>query len=930
MYVKDPERQPATCSGVQYDASAFMSGALNTVEAKPKKTIFRFYEGNAAQKELLGGKGANLAEMTRIGLPVPPGFTITTEVCMDYLDSGCHLPDGLMSGVFLALQDIEAKTNKCFGDPKNPLLLSVRSGAQFSMPGMMETILNLGLNDHTLEGLITQTANARFAYDSYRRFISMFANVVFHVEARHFENLLDIAKKQTGLQSDTQLTAEQLQEIVDASQALFQSETGRLFPQDPTEQLQLAIQAVFESWRIPRAVTYRNYHKISHRLGTAVNIQAMVFGNMGNDSASGVAFTRNPATGEKALYGEYLVNCQGEDVVAGIRTPKALDEMKAEFPDGYQQLLGIAKRLESHFKEVQDIEFTIENNRLYMLQTRTGKRTVQAAVKIAADMVSEGLISKEDALLQVDANQVHQMLMPGFQAAAKAKAQEENRLLTRGINASPGAAVGIIVFNPDEVEDLVNTGENVILVRPETSPDDIHGILYAQGVLTSKGGNTSHAAVVTRGMGKPCIVGCSSCEIDMRRNQLKINGQVLQKGDVIAIDGTSGEVFRGSLETEAPKTDTELSTLLAWADSIRKLNIRANADTPQDATSAISWGAQGIGLCRTEHMFMDPDRLPLVQAMILAETTEERQKALWQLLPMQLEDFRRIFQVMAGLPVTIRLLDPPLHEFLPSHDNLLEEVVHHWCNNTTGPELERKEALLKKVAALREANPMMGFRGCRIGLIYPEIYDMQVEAIFKAAITLKKQGADVQPEIMIPLVSHVSEVSILRQRLEALAEDLLEAAGVSLPYQFGTMIELPRAALTADEIAAEVDFFSFGTNDLTQMTFGFSRDDAEKKFLKDYLDRGILSENPFETLDQAGVGQLIKTACRLGRESNPGLKLGLCGEHGGDARSIAFCHQAGLDYVSCSPYRVPTARLAAAQAVLLQNKTLPSPSTPRI
>ena len=882
------------------------------------KRVYLFNEGDASMRDTLGGKGANLAEMTRAGLPVPPGFTITTQTCNAYLANNNALPSGLMDDVRAALAAVEADQGKRFGDVQNPLLMSVRSGAKFSMPGMMETILNLGLNDDTLQGLIAQSQNPRFAYDSYRRFIGMFSSVVLHLNKDEFEHLLQQKKNERRVTLDTDLTAEDLEAVVSSFKAHVQSKLGRPFPQDPMEQLQLAIEAVFKSWNIPRAIAYRNYNKIDHTLGTAVNVQAMVFGNMGNDSATGVAFTRNPSTGEAALYGEYLVNAQGEDVVAGIRTPKKLAEMKEELSALYTQFADIAKQLETHYKDVQDMEFTIERGRLYMLQTRNGKRTAQAAVKIAVDLAEEGLISQEEALLRVEANQLPQLLLRSFDPASKKAAQSQGRLLGTGLNASPGAATGIIVFDPTEAEARAHKGEKVILVRIETCPDDIHGMIPAQGVLTTRGGNTSHAAVVARGMGKPCIAGCESAFIDLKAETITFNGQTLNKGDLLSIDGSTGEVFRGPIDTVEPKMSVEFEKLLDWADRTRRLGVRANADTPEDALKALELGAKGIGLCRTEHMFMDQDRLPVVQQMILSDTAEARREALKKLLPMQHQDFKAIFRVMAGCPVTIRLLDPPLHEFLPNHDELLEEVTKLRVLGRTGPELAQQEALLNKVQDLREANPMMGLRGCRLGLLFPEINEMQVRAIFEAATDLQKEGIDVVPEVMIPLVGHVNELKTAREQLEQVAEEVMNRKGVRVTYAFGTMIEIPRAALTADQVAEYAEFFSFGTNDLTQMTFGYSRDDAEGKFLTRYLEQGILKHNPFETLDQEGVGQLVKVARDKGRQVRPDIKLGICGEHGGEAASVQFCHEAGLTYVSCSPFRVPVARLAAAQAAVMQ------------
>jgi pyruvate,orthophosphate dikinase len=885
------------------------------------KRVYLFNEGDSSMRELLGGKGANLAEMTRAGLPVPPGFTITTATCNEYLKNNCQFPEGLWEEIQASLKAVEADQGKNFGDAKNPLLVSVRSGAKFSMPGMMETILNLGLNDDTINGLIAQSGNERFAYDSYRRFIGMFSSVVLDLEKDAFEEILQHKKNELGVKLDTELDTDALKAVVASFKQHVQAKLGKPFPQDPLEQLRYAIESVFKSWNIPRAIAYRNYNKIDHTLGTAVNVQTMVFGNMGNDSATGVAFTRNPSTGEKELYGEYLINAQGEDVVAGIRTPKKLAEMKIELPALYDEFAAIAQRLETHYRDVQDMEFTIEKGRLYMLQTRNGKRTIQAAVKIAVDLANEGVISQEEALTQVDANQLPQLLLPSFDPADKAEAKKQNRLLATGLNASPGAATGIAVFNPDEAEALSLKGEKVILVRIETCPDDIHGMIPAQGVLTTRGGNTSHAAVVARGMGKPCVAGCESASIDLKAETFTANGRTLKKGDILSIDGSTGEVFEGAIRTEDPKMSPEFTVLLDWADKTRKLGVRANADTPEDAEKAHELGARGIGLCRTEHMFMAQDRLPVVQQMILADTPEARKTALEKLLPMQHQDFKGIFKAMAGCPVTIRLLDPPLHEFLPNREELLEEVTRMRALKQTGKELEAKEALLNKVSELHESNPMMGFRGCRLGLIYPEITQMQVRAIFEAATDLQKDGIEVLPEIMVPLIGHVNELKTAREQLVSVAEEVMSRKNVRVNYLFGTMIEIPRAALTADEIAEYAEFFSFGTNDLTQMTFGYSRDDAEGKFLNKYLEQGILKDNPFETLDTQGVGQLVEIARDKGRQARPDIKLGICGEHGGEAKSVQFCHRAGLFYVSCSPFRVPVARLAAAQAVVMEQST---------
>lgn len=881
------------------------------------KRVYLFNEGNASMKDLLGGKGANLAEMTRAGLPVPQGLTISTETCMDYIDKNNKMPEGLMEEVRTALDSVEKETGKTFGDPKNPLLLSVRSGARLSMPGMMETILNLGLNDKTIVGVIEQTQNERFAYDSYRRFLQMFGGVVLDINKNDFEDKLDAIKEKANAKLDTELDTKDLKEVVELFKNVIKDKTGMDFPQSPMEQLRMAIEAVFRSWNIPRAIAYRNHYKINHRYGTAVNVQSMVFGNMGNDSATGVSFTRNPSTGENNFYGEYLTNAQGEDVVAGIRTPKPISELSIEMPDLYNQYVEIARKLERHYLDVQDMEFTIERGKLYVLQTRSGKRTAKAALKIAIDMQKEGIITKRRALELVDPAQLYQLLLPSFDPHSKDDAKKEGKIIATGLNASPGAATGTIIFDPDEAEALSKEGQKIILTRIETCPDDIHGMIPAQGVLTARGGMTSHAAVVARGMGKPCVAGCECIKVDLVNETLTApDGKVYKKGEIISIDGSTGEVFAGKIHTIPPTLGDDFTQLLAWADEVKRLNVRANADTPDDAAKALELGAEGIGLCRTEHMFMAQDRLPVVQEMIVAGTTEARQKALAKLLPMQYSDFKEMFKIMRDKPMTIRLLDPPLHEFLPNHDELLAEVVELRIKGNNPELLKEKEMLLHKVAELRETNPMMGLRGCRLGLTYPEINEMQVRAIFEAACDLKQGGLNVKPEVMIPLIGHVNELKTARTQLEAVAKAVMEEKGVEVEYQFGTMIEIPRAALTAEEIAEYAEFFSFGTNDLTQMTFGFSRDDAEAKFLNNYIDKKIFEDNPFETLDQEGVGELMKIAIKNGRATKPKIKLGICGEHGGEPRSVKFCHKIGLNYVSCSPFRVPIARLAAAQAVL--------------
>lgn len=875
-----------------------------------QKKVWLFKEGDASMRNLLGGKGANLAEMTNAGLPVPPGLTITTETCMDYIDNGNQMPEGLMKDVQKALVSVEEQTGKKFGDASNPLLLSVRSGARLSMPGMMETVLNLGLNDDTLKGLIALTDNERFGLDSYRRFLTMFGSVVLEIDRDKFEKGLDVIKDQEGVLNDNEVSIKGLKELICMYKHLIKMETGADFPQDPMEQLQAAIEAVFSSWNIPRAIAYRNHYGIDHRFGTAVNVQTMVFGNMGDDSATGVSFTRNPSTGENVFYGEYLTNAQGEDVVAGIRTPKQISELADEMPEIYNQYVEIAQRLEKHYKDVQDMEFTIEKGKLYILQTRNGKRTAQAALKIAVDMESEGIIDRNKALQLVDPAQLYTLLLPSFDPEAK----KEAKLLSTGLNASPGAAVGKIVFDATEAAERSENGEKIILVRIETCPDDIHGMIASQGVLTARGGNTSHAAVVARGMGKPCVAGCETLKVDLDNERLTTpDGKVYKKNAIISIDGSTGEVFEGTIATHPAKVGGDFEKFLGWADEVKKLAVRANADTPDDVARAVELGAKGVGLCRTEHMFMEPERLPVVQEMIIAGTEEARREALAKLLPMQYQDFYDMFKALNGMPMTIRLLDPPLHEFLPNKEELIAKVVEQ---RAKGQKFEKDAEMLEIVEELSEANPMMGLRGCRLGLTYPEINEMQVRAIFEAACDLKKDGLEVKPEIMIPLIGHVNELKEARKVLEDVAQAVMQEKGTQIDYQFGTMIEIPRAALTADEVAEYAEFFSFGTNDLTQMTFGFSRDDAEAKFLSHYVEKQILPENPFVTLDQDGVGQLMKIALEKGLSVRPNLKRGICGEHGGDPESVKFCHKIGLHYVSCSPFRVPVARLAAAQAVV--------------
>ena len=878
------------------------------------KRVWLFKEGNADMRNLLGGKGANLAEMTNAGLPVPPGLTITTETCMEYINNGNKMPCGLMDEVKTYLKEVEKQANKKFGDKENPLLVSVRSGARLSMPGMMETILNLGLNDETLQGMVNLTNNERFCYDSYRRFLTMFGSVAWDIERNLFEAELDKVKEKEGVKTDAEVSAEGLKSLIPIYKEIIKKETGKEFPQDPYVQLQEAIEAVFRSWNIPRAVAYRNLNKIDHNFGTAVNVQTMVFGNMGNDCATGVSFTRNPATGENEFYGEYLTNAQGEDVVAGIRTPKPIKELANEMPELYKQYVDIAKNLENHYKDVQDMEFTIEKGKLYILQTRNGKRTAAAAVRIAVEMAKEGIISKERAVELVDPYQLYQLLLPSFDPKAKKEAHK----IAQGLNASPGAAIGKIVFDTDEAATRGEAGEKVILVRIETCPDDIHGMIASQGVLTLRGGMTSHAAVVAKGMGKPCVSGCEDLKIDLANKTLTAaDGTIYHENDVISIDGGTGEVMAGAVQTQSATMDENFETLFKWVDEFKKLTVRANADTPLDVQNALKLGAEGVGLCRTEHMFMDPSRLPWVQKMIIAGTKEARKEALAKLLPMQYQDFKDMFKALNGYPMTIRLLDPPLHEFLPDKETLIAEVA---TLKAKGEDYTEKEKLLHTVEELSESNPMMGLRGCRLGLMFPEINEMQVRAIFEAACDLKKEGLTVKPEIMIPLISHVNELKTDRTLLEKVAKEVMQEKGVEIEYMFGTMIEIPRAALTADEIAEYAEFFSFGTNDLTQMTFGYSRDDAEGKFLSKYVEDKILPANPFETLDTKGVGQLMQLALEKALPVRPNLKRGICGEHGGDPNSVKFCHKIGLNYVSCSPFRVPQARLAAAQAAIADKK----------
>ncbi|PWH13644.1 MAG: pyruvate, phosphate dikinase [Ardenticatenia bacterium] len=868
-------------------------------------------------KALLGGKGANLAEMWRIGVPVPPGFTVTTEACNAYLAAGEKFPEGMWEQELAAMKALEEKTGKKFGDPNNPLLVSCRSGAKFSMPGMMDTVLNIGMNDETAAGMVKLTGDERFVYDAYRRLIQMFGSVVLGIPDEPFEEALDELKRKRGVKSDTDLTAQDWKELTETFKQIVKREIGRDFPQDPYEQLRLATEAVFKSWNGKRAVDYRNATGIPHNLGTAVNIVTMVFGNMGWDSGTGVAFTRNPSTGEKQLYGDYLLNAQGEDVVAGIRNTKPISELEKEMPETYRQFLDICAKLERHYKDMQDVEFTIERGKLWMLQTRDGKRTAKAAVKIAVDMANEGLITKEQAVMRVKPSDVDTLMHPQFDPEAKKQAVRDGKLLAKGVNASPGAAVGMVAFDADLAEQWGKAGKPVIMVRPFTKPDDVHGMIAARGILTSEGGATSHAAVVARQFGKPCVVGASDLVIDLERRQMSVNGVVVKEGEFISIDGATGEAFLGEIPTVTPRFEeqTELLTLLSWADEFRKLQVWANADYPKDALRARAYGAQGIGLCRTEHMFFEPERLPIVQRMILAKTEEERQKALDELLPFQRSDFEGIFKAMDGLPVIIRLIDPPLHEFMPNERQILEEVIEMRVKGVTEG-LAEKEALLAAIESMHESNPMMGLRGIRLSIIMPGIVKMQVRAIFEAACNMAKQGVVVKPEVMIPLAGHVNELKVIQPQLEAIAQEVMKEKGITVEYKFGTMIEVPRAAITADEIATVAQFFSFGTNDLTQMTFGYSRDDAEARFLLQYVEMGILPKNPFQTIDRAGVGELMRMAVEKGRATRPDLEVGICGEHGGDPESIEFCHLINQNYVSCSPFRVPVARLAAAHAAI--------------
>lgn len=878
---------------------------MNQKLNKPEKSVYFFAageaEGNAQMKNTLGGKGANLAEMTALGLPVPPGFTISTEICAHFYAEGGKLPEWVKEDVLKALTRVENKIGKKFGDDQNPLLVSVRSGARASMPGMMDTILNLGLNDKTVEGLAKSSNNPRFAWDSYRRFIQMYSDVVMGMNSSLLEVTLEDLKAEKGIHLDTELTTEDLKKLVSKFKDMVKQMTGKVFPVDPLEQLWGAVNAVFKSWNTPRSITYRELHHIPAEWGTAVNVQSMVFGNLGDDSATGVAFTRDPSTGEKKFYGEFLVNAQGEDVVAGIRTPQTISILREIMPEAYKDLETIYNKLETYFKDMQDIEFTIEKNKLWMLQTRNGKRTAKAALQIACDMIDEKLISNEEALLRIDPGSLDQLLHPTLDPKA------QKTVLAKGLPASPGGVFGQIVFSPEEAVEYKEKGQKVILVRIETSPEDIAGMVAAVGILTSRGGMTSHAAVVARGMGKCCVAGCSEVDVDYHQEQMKVKGYVLKKGDIITLDGSTGEVFLGEVKTIEPKLDGNFDRLMKMADQIRRLKVRTNADTPKDAQTARDFGAEGIGLCRTEHMFFGADRIDAVREMIISETKQEREKALAKILPMQRDDFYQLFKIMDGFPVTIRLLDPPLHEFVPHTEEEIQDLAKRIKYDVN--------RLRNKIQSLHEFNPMLGHRGCRLAITYPEIYQMQSRAIAEAAAQLTKEGFKLVPEIMIPLVATDKELSILRQQTVEIVELVQKETNTKFDYLVGTMIELPRAAVTAHEIAKHADFFSFGTNDLTQTTLGLSRDDAGR-FLGSYVSQGIFAKDPFVSIDQVGVGTLVKTGVDLGRQTKGNLKVGVCGEHGGDPDSIEFFENVNLDYVSCSPFRVPIARLAAARASL--------------
>jgi pyruvate,orthophosphate dikinase len=907
-----------------------------------EKWVYEFDEVDQAEKAagswegvraLLGGKGANLAEMTRIGVPVPPGFTVTTQACNAFLENENTFPDGMWKQVQAAMAATEKKIGKKFGDPKDPLLVSSRSGAKFSMPGMMDTVLNLGMNDESVKGMIELTGDERFVYDSYRRLVQMFGSVVLDIPDEAFEDPMDEYKEEKGYKLDTELTGKDWKVLTETFKGVIKKHKGFEFPQDPYEQLRLSIEAVFGSWFGKRAVDYRNKAGISHDLGTGVNIMTMVFGNMGDESGTGVAFTRNPATGERELYGDYLLNAQGEDVVAGLRNTKEIAELEKDLPEANKTFVELCEKLEKHYKEMQDVEFTIERGKFWMLQTRDGKRTAKSAVTIAVDFVNEGLITKDEAVARIIPDQVDALLHPQFDFQALQTARDEGKMFASGVNASPGAAVGRVYFDADTAEAKAKEeGEDVIMVRPFTKPDDVHGMLASKGILTSEGGATSHAAVVARQFGIPCVVGASDLKLDLKGLKLESNGITVKESDWISVDGTTGEVFVGQIPTTMPSFDEqeELLILLGWADEVaardgarkgpegfptKGLQVWANADYPADARRAREYGAHGIGLCRTEHMFFEQERLPIVQRMILADDPAERVKALDELLPYQRSDFDGLFEAMTGLPVIIRLIDPPLHEFLPEMEELIEDVATMKAKGETDG-LSEKESLLASVRGLHESNPMMGLRGVRLSIVMPEIVEMQVRAIFEAAADVKLRGFEPHPEVMIPLTGHINELTAIQPRLEEIATEVMDQKGVEFEYKFGTMIEIPRAALTSGEIAEVAEFFSFGTNDLTQMTFGYSRDDAERNFLLEYVEKGILPVNPFQSIDADGVGRLMELCTAEGRQSRPELEVGICGEHGGDPESIKLCHQYGLNYVSCSPFRVPVARLAAAHAAL--------------
>ena len=919
---------------------------MTTSVAPAGKMVYRFEEGDASMADLLGGKGSNLCEMARLGLPVPPGFVVSTQVCRDYLSQGQELSEGLKASIEESIGLLGQAMGRSFGSTVNPLLVSVRSGASISMPGMMDTILNLGINDGIVKGLASTMGDDRPAYDAYRRFLQIYSQVALDVDAGAFEEILSEHKERAGVAMDHQLEAKELQVVISEFKDMVLRVTGTQVPEDPWRQLMAAVEAVFRSWNTPRAVFYRDLHGISHDIGTAVTVMPMVFGNLGPTSGTGVLFTRNPSTGAREVYGEFLSNAQGEDVVAGVRTPQPLSALSELMPQVAQELLDLSRDLESHYRDVQDVEFTIENERLFILQTRNAKRTPLAAVKTAVDMANEGMINRVEALRRVDPEEIVQLLVPQFRTDMTSE-QVQDALFARGAGASPGGATGHVYLDADGAAAAAARGVPVILVRSETKPDDIHGIAAAAGVVTARGGVTSHAAVVTRGLGKPCIVGCEALQVDMDQRLLAVDGRTIREGEEISIDGTTGDVYYGRLETVRPKLDdlVEANILLGWADQTRMLGVMANADTPRDAAQALDMGAEGIGLCRTEHMFLDPERLPAVRQILLnaeayqswsrdvAADPDQSAKAadqpaavaefcaaLDQVRQQQTQDFTEILRVMGPRPVIIRLLDAPLHEFLPNYETLLVELTELRAKEANPQELQVKEDFLRQVDALREANPMLGHRGCRLGLSFPAIYRMQVEAIITASAGLLRLGLDVRPEIMIPLTAHVNEMQRLREDLDGVAAQVQKDLGVEVPYKFGTMIETPRAAMTAGDIAQESEFFSFGTNDLTQMTYGFSRDDAEGKFLRSYIQEGILPADPFETIDPDGVGELVRMAVDAGRRARPDLEIGICGEHGGDPASVGFFHGAGLDYVSCSPYRVPVARLAAAQAALTSTK----------